>query len=103
TPEAFDRFLLHEVPHNKPSRMVDLSIQLLRPWSAVYQPGQVKLLQHEFNTWRPGPIAAAEKVRGHYVAAIEPWLEHLKWLFPDERERIIVLDFLSHLIQHRGD
>jgi hypothetical protein len=33
---------------------------------------------------------------------VQPWLDHLGWLFPDPVERGIVLDYITHLVQRRG-
>ena len=52
------------------------------------------------NLWRPGPVSVGAQPDPE---AIGPWLDHLAWLFPAEDERALVLDFLTHLVQRRGE
>jgi hypothetical protein len=85
---------------------------LRRVERVTYRPGAAQLLDREpaedeearcsaVNQWRPGNVRPAAAAVDESRA--QPWLEHLAWLFPDPTERLMVLDFLTHLVQRRGD
>lgn len=52
------------------------------------------------NVWKPTPtelpVAATD-------SQVKPWLDHLAFILPDDRERNIVLDWLAWIIQHPGE
>jgi hypothetical protein len=104
---AFDRMLAHEMPKYHPSRFLLERRDAIKVSATVYLPGQKELLtlnevgrpMRACNLWRTGPIMPAETCD---ATRVRPWLDHLAWLFPDESERAIALDFLTHLVQKRG-
>ena len=104
---ALDRYLANEMPRFKPTNVMLEHDDLQRVLAAVYLPGQQEIIEMNesgrpilaANTWRAGPIGVA--ATGD-VAAIEPYLNHLRWLFPEPVEQRIVLDFLTHVVQRRG-
>ena len=69
----------------------------------TYRPGAGLFLDEEgesaVNVWRAGSVQPAVRIR---LVAAAMWVEHLKWLFPDARDRAIVFDFLVHLVKQRG-
>ena len=75
----------------------------------TYRPGRELFLLEEgqpaVNEWRPGPIPIRRRPEALNMldARVRPWLDHLAWLFDDEKERALVLDFLTHLVRARGD
>lgn len=74
----------------------------------TYYPGKDKLVKMLvrgrevtlFNNWRatghPLPTYVTDK-------DVQPWLDHVAYLVPDQRERETLLDFLAHVVQRRGE
>jgi hypothetical protein len=76
---------------------------LRRVERTTYRPGSSQFLDEDgrnaVNLWLPSnvkPAAHADASRA------QVWLDHLAWLFPNEADRLLVLDFLTHLVQQRG-
>ena len=72
----------------------------LRKFEAlVYLPGQPEFPDGEvsgrYNIWRESGVDAE-------VGDVQPFLEHIEYLFPDEAERDYVLDYLALLVQAPG-
>jgi len=70
----------------------------------TYRPGMghtvIESGVEAFNTWRPPSLVApAEMVSD---GAINRWLEHARYLIPDDKERNHLLDWMAHLIQFPG-
>jgi hypothetical protein len=65
--------------------------------SLVYIPRADHVVEHNgrpcFNIWRPSGL---EPKKGDH----QWFLNHVRYMFPDEQERGLVLDFMAHLIQH---
>ena len=51
------------------------------------------------NRWRANEPPLPDKVTDDDA---RPWLEHVAFLFPDEQERGLLLDYLAHVVQRRG-
>lgn len=52
-----------------------------------------------YNRWHDNNETLLESVTDDDV---RPWLDHAKYLFPDEKERDTLLDWLAHVVQKRG-
>ena len=73
----------------------------------TYLPGQPQLVSWEFsgrvamylNRWQNYTFAMPEKITDKDV---QPWLDHVEYLFPDAGDRNYLIDFLAHIVQHRG-
>lgn len=53
-----------------------------------------------YNRWTAGVHwSLPEQVTDEDVA---PWLDHIGFLFPNDKERAALLDFLAHVVQRRG-
>lgn len=106
--EAVDHMIAHEMPGFKPSKFLLESDNMRKVHSYMYLPGKGEMLQLNCagrpmlvaNKWRSGPVAVAKTCD---LDAVQPWLDQLAWLFPDQQERAIVLDYLTHLVKHRGE
>jgi hypothetical protein len=69
----------------------------------TYRPAAPQLQQTAdglfYNRWRDYgmvlPAIASE-------AAAQQWIDHASFLFPDDNERAFLLDYLAHIVQHRG-
>ena len=58
----------------------------------TFEPGLGKIVNRKLNMWRPSGVAPEE-------ANIEPFLAHMVYLIPEERERAHVLNFMAHLVK----
>lgn len=73
----------------------------------TYLPGAPQIVERTwqgrtgvwFNTWRAGPALTTGAVSDKEVGR---WLDHMTWLFPDEAERDVVVDWIAHVLQHPG-
>lgn len=73
-----------------------------------YMPGKAAIAKTEkngiglsaFNIWRPGPITPA--VVAATNADIQPWLDHVGYIFHDASARTLFLDYWSYLFQNPG-
>jgi hypothetical protein len=112
TVDSLDRFEVANMPGHKPSKNLLENPGLRKPLIALYLPGKRALFEYReggrpilaAKTWRVGPIASAPKDIPDKIldAAMQPYLDHLHWLFPDAEERTIVLDWITHIVQRRG-
>ncbi len=105
---ALDHYLANDLRNYKPTKVLLDRADLLRTVSVLYLPGKPEVLEMSengkrvlaANTWRAGPIGVASVEDDARIK--NSWLAHAAWLFPDETEREIVLDFLTHIVQRRG-
>ena len=73
----------------------------------TYLPGHPKLVTWNFgndnavywNKWTPFEFPMPEEVTDKDV---QPWLNHVEYLFEDKEDREYLLDYLAHVVQHRG-
>lgn len=73
----------------------------------TYLPGHPKLVTWNFgndnavywNKWTPFEFPMPETVTD---ADVRPWLDHVCYLFENAEDREYLLDFLAHIVQHRG-
>lgn len=73
----------------------------------TYLPNQPLLVSWEFgdrpamylNKWVGYNVSLPEKVADKDV---RPWLAHVEYLFAEQDDRDYLLDFLAHIVQHRG-
>ena len=73
----------------------------------TYLPGQPQLASWElngrtayfFNKWSDNPVPDVGVV---YDGDIQPWLDHLAFLFESEDDRNYLLDYFAHIVQKRG-
>lgn len=73
----------------------------------TYRPGAGRFVEENLpgltgecvNTWRFHDISATAPVPNESVT---PWLGHMEYLFPDERERGIILDWMAWCAQNPG-
>lgn len=66
---------------------------LLRASGVVYEPGQGDWIGTKFNMYRPGnctPLAEQPRI----------FIDHLRYLIPDARERKLFVDFLAWMVQN---
>jgi len=68
----------------------------------TYRPGQNWLVNEDgvsaVNTWRPSTLVLP---KGEVTdLKIGPWLDHMKYLIPDDRERAILLRWCAFMVQH---
>ena len=63
--------------------------------SAVYLPGEDDVVGSSFNLWRKSELKPE-------AGDVEPFLQHLENLFPDEDERSLVLDYLHFIACRPG-
>jgi hypothetical protein len=70
---------------------------ILQPDRVVYRPNQGEFLKagREWNLWRPSEIVARE-------GDTRMWDAHLKYLFPDQKQRDHLLDWLAGVLQRLG-
>jgi len=74
---------------------------------ATYRPGQGRLIkekgQNAVNLWSPGPMnsGAWDAVTADEID-VAPWLDLVKHLIPDKREREHLLDWIAFVIQNPG-
>src|SRR5690606_29969104 len=52
------------------------------------------------NLWKPSAAILPQHVSD---ADIQPWLDHVAFVIPDEGERKIVFNWLAWVIQHQGE
>jgi hypothetical protein len=52
-----------------------------------------------YNRWKEHPMRLPASVTD---AAVQPWLDHISFLFSNDDERAFLLDYFAHLVQHRG-
>lgn len=103
TKTALDDYYFAAAPEHKFSHLLLRRDDLRRSERTVYRPGAPLLLEEEgrsaVNQWLPGKVVAAEVVE---ESRVQLWLDHLAWLYHDASDQLLVLDFLTHLVQRRG-
>ena len=68
--------------------------QLLRKFKkAAFIPGRPEFVGNVYNTWRPSPVVP---IKGDTSV----WDAHLTYLFPNERDRNLLLDWLAWVYQN---
>jgi hypothetical protein len=60
-----------------------------------FMPGEEPRYKNAFNQWRKSPIEPKEDQE-----ALRPWNEHLEYLFPDEHQRKLLLDWCAWVLQN---
>lgn len=102
--EALDDFYFSVMGGPKFTKWLLLRRDLRRVERTTYRPGAPQFTEEggegAVNLWLPGRVQPATTVDAERVGI---WLRHLEWLVPDERDRVLVLDFLTHLVQRRGE
>jgi hypothetical protein len=70
---------------------------ILKPDKVVYRPNQAEFVDRgrEWNLWRPSEIKAAP-------GDTKLWDEHVAYLFPDQKQRDHLLDWLAGVLQRLG-
>lgn len=76
--------------------------------SITYRPGAERFVDENLpglvgrcvNLWKPSTITLPQHVSD---ADVQPWLDHVAFVIPDEGERTIVLNWLAWVIQHQGE
>lgn len=74
----------------------------------TYRPGAERFVDENLpgltgrciNLWKPSAIELPHHVSD---ADVQPWLEHVAFVIPDENERTVVLNWLAWIIQHQGE
>jgi len=98
--EQFDDIYGKQFRKIKGSKFAIGYSNMQRVYLPTYAPGKKTFVtednQEKLNTWLP-PLIFPEKGR------IKPFLNFMKYLIPDDRERGIVLDFLAHMVRFPGE
>jgi hypothetical protein len=70
----------------------------------IYDPGEEQFFTRDgrtyVNTWRPSRLVPRSEVSD---ADISQFLDHARFLIPEDRERGIVLDWMAHTVQRPGE
>lgn len=95
-PDQFSNAFAYLTPAKVPSLAKHLFTQTKRtvrkPVSLVYKPGHGVFVDDQYNLWTPSKIAPA-------ASDTKFWNDHLAYLFPDEKIRGHVLDWLAWMLK----
>jgi hypothetical protein len=70
------------------------------PYDTTFIPDPVNPYETKvLNYWKPGPV---QPRRDFDPEVVQPWLDHLHWMFPDPADAQAVLDFLTFVVSFRG-
>lgn len=64
----------------------------------VFIPGAPELNVRNYNLWRPSPIRPKENPE-----KLKLWNDHLAFLYPNQADRDLVLDWLAWVLQHPSE
>lgn len=77
--------------------------------AATYIPGEGQMIMDAdgrgklLNVWRPPVVVGAGLPGSVGDPDVKVWLDHLEYLFPDGRERAVLLDMMSFVLQRPGE
>ncbi len=102
-PKSFDRAYQHLMQQCRASDWLMSQKNAAKLAGTIYLPGdpnlQVKYKGKALlNTWRK-PLSYLPKTASDKETS--PWLDHMKWLLPDDKERNHIFDWMAHKLQYR--
>lgn len=100
--DGFDGAFLHVFPDHKPSTLFLKNPTTVKVDGLIYLPGETENPIRRggaeyWNIWRdPGVLLPNESTRED----VEPWLEHLNYLYPNQQEQEHLLNWMACTLQH---